>query len=182
LTLVENVPSASADSAPNMSVTKARGARRSKLSPDEEREIARLYADTSTSTSEICKRLGIGESSLYRIVQRQGLPLRGRSSAPKAAAAQAAPAPVAAPKRSAAAPAAKRMRSAPAPRTRQSRSSSADNAPVATPAPQAVAAGKRFRVRYQGERVFEAQNMQDALRQAESMGATEITGVSREDR
>jgi hypothetical protein len=39
-----------------------------------------LYADTSTPTSEICARLGIGESSLYRIVQLQGIPLRGRTA------------------------------------------------------------------------------------------------------
>jgi hypothetical protein len=39
----------------------------------------------------------------------------------------------------------------------------------------------RFRIRYLGERVFEAQTIRDALRQAESLGATEITGVARED-
>src|ERR1700674_4875827 len=59
---------------------KARGSRRPRLSPAEKREITRLYGDTSTSTSEICVRLGIGESSLYRVVQLQGLPLRGRTA------------------------------------------------------------------------------------------------------
>src|SRR5437879_9412606 len=54
--------------------------RRRRLSPDEERDIARLYADTSTPTSEIRERFGIGESSLYRVVQRHGLSLRGRSA------------------------------------------------------------------------------------------------------
>jgi hypothetical protein len=65
------------------------------LSLDEKREIARLYADTGTSTSEICARLGIGESSLHRIVQLQGLPLRGRTaySASVGTTTQPAPAP-----------------------------------------------------------------------------------------
>jgi len=44
----------------------------------------------------------------------------------------------------------------------------------------AAANGKRFRIRYFGERVFEARTIQDALRQAESLGATEIMGVARE--
>src|SRR6266851_7357142 len=55
------------------------GSRRRRLSPDEERDIARLYADSSTPTSEIRERFGIGESSLYRVVQRHGVGLRGRS-------------------------------------------------------------------------------------------------------
>jgi hypothetical protein len=39
----------------------------------------------------------------------------------------------------------------------------------------------RFRVRFQAERVFEATDVRDALRQAETLGATEITAVARED-
>ena len=90
---VQNVSSANAQG-PVASAIKTRGSRRPRLSLDEKREIARLYADTSTSTSEICARLGIGESSLYRIVQLQGLRLRGRtaSSTPPGTA-QPAPAP-----------------------------------------------------------------------------------------
>ncbi len=60
--------------------TRPAGSRRRRLSPDEERDIARLYADKSTSTSEIRERFGIGESSLYRVVQRHGVGLRGRSA------------------------------------------------------------------------------------------------------
>jgi transposase-like protein len=82
LTIVEDVQAASAEhaQAPVARVMKARGSRRPRLSPAEKREITRLYGDTSTSTSEICARLGIGESSLYRIIQLQGLPLRGRTA------------------------------------------------------------------------------------------------------
>jgi transposase-like protein len=54
--------------------------RRRRLSHDEALEIARLYGATSTPTSEIRERFGIGDSSLYRIVQRQGIALRGRTA------------------------------------------------------------------------------------------------------
>src|SRR5919199_291686 len=50
-------------------------ATRRRLSPEQQREVARLYAESTTPTSEIRRRFGIGESSLSRIVQRQGVPL-----------------------------------------------------------------------------------------------------------
>ena len=82
MTVVEEVQDVSAANAqaPVASIIKTRGPRRPRLSLEEKQEIARLYADTSTPTSEICARLGIGESSLYRIVQLQGVPLRGRTA------------------------------------------------------------------------------------------------------
>src|SRR5258708_40379293 len=75
------------------SKVKPGGSRRRTLSTTEGREIARLYAETNTPTSDIRARFGIGESSLYRIVQRQGVPLRGRTSASKAPGRQPAQAP-----------------------------------------------------------------------------------------
>jgi transposase-like protein len=96
LTVVEEVQDVSAANAqtPAVSAIKTPSSRRPRLSMDEKREIARLYADTSTSTSEICARLGIGESSLYRILQLQGLPLRGRAASKTShGTAQPAPAP-----------------------------------------------------------------------------------------
>src|SRR5438128_9620563 len=72
---------------------------RRKLSEDQEREVTRLYAETETPVSEISKRFGIGESSVYRVAQRHGAALRGRSTTsaaktttakPRAAAAAAA--------------------------------------------------------------------------------------------
>jgi hypothetical protein len=45
----------------------------------------------------------------------------------------------------------------------------------------AGAARLRFRIRFQAERFFEANDIRDALRQAESLGAVEITSVARED-
>ncbi|HEX8968591.1 MAG TPA: helix-turn-helix domain-containing protein, partial [Chloroflexota bacterium] len=62
----------------------ATGTRR-KLSDDQEREVTRLYAETETPVSEISKRFGIGESSVYRVAQRHGAALRGRTTATAAA-------------------------------------------------------------------------------------------------
>src|ERR1700736_4234862 len=53
---------------------------RRKLNDSQEREVTRLYAETETPVSEISKRFGIGESSVYRVAQRHGAALRGRSS------------------------------------------------------------------------------------------------------
>ena len=47
------------------------GSRR-KLTEEQEREVTRLYAETETPVSEISKRFGIGESSVYRVAQRHG--------------------------------------------------------------------------------------------------------------
>ncbi len=82
LTVVEEVQDvlAANSQAPVAGSIKTRGPRRPRLSLEEKQEVARLYAATSTPTSEICARLGIGESSLYRIVQLQGIPLRGRTA------------------------------------------------------------------------------------------------------
>src|SRR5713101_4953170 len=53
---------------------------RRKLNDQQEREVTRLYAETETPVSEISKRYGIGESSVYRVAQRHGAALRGRST------------------------------------------------------------------------------------------------------
>src|ERR1700704_1263299 len=53
---------------------------RRKLSDAQEAEVTRLYAQTDTPVSEISKRFGIGESSVYRVAQRHGAALRGRTS------------------------------------------------------------------------------------------------------
>src|SRR5438552_5357637 len=53
---------------------------RRKLNDAQEREVTRLYAETETPVSEISKRFGIGESSVYRVAQRHGAKLRGRTA------------------------------------------------------------------------------------------------------
>jgi hypothetical protein len=181
LTLVEDGQEASPESGqePAPGGVKVRRSRRPNLRLEEEREIAQLYTDAIVPTSEIRARYGIGESSLYRIIQRQGVPLRGRSSG--------------------AAATTRRASTAKTDRKRASSDGSQGTGPVAVAAAvQASAAApvrrgrparrasiaqpstSKFRIRYRGERVFEAYNIQDALGQAESLGATEILAVARE--
>ncbi len=52
------------------------------------------------------------------------------------------------------------------------------------PAAQATRGGarRRFRVRFFAETVVEADDLRDALGQAEALGATDITGIVQEDR
>jgi len=185
------------------SATRPAGSRRRRLSPDEERDIARLYADTSMTTSEIRERFGIGESSLYRVVQRHGVGLRGRSVSSAKSTLPRARVPAAQGRRSSTAsgakPAVSRSSSRPIPievrvRPRVVKQSAGG------PARRAVATGgttslarlassrtgggaqQRFRIQFQGESVVEATDIRDALRQAELLGATEITAVARVER
>jgi len=125
--------------------------RRRRLSQDDERAIARLYAETRTPTAEIRERFGIGESSLYRVVQRHGVALRGRTG-----------------------PSTTLRSSAPSPKATPAKAAPAKAAPA-----QDSPAQHRVRIRFQAETVFEATDLRDALRQAESLGATDITAVAR---
>ncbi len=184
---------------------RSNGSRRRRLNQDEEREIARLYAETSTPTSEIRERFRIGDSSLYRVVQRRGLALRGRTASSTSSTQRRLP--------RAHAPAARRRRSSTAngaplavsqprslPATAEVRPSQRmdgrssrramrrTSVTVATTSPAKRAASQtgggarhRFRIRFEAESVFEAKDIQDALRKAESLGATEVTAISRED-
>src|SRR5437016_5504260 len=81
MSLGEPVEDVAVEGDQNVQVSTARpdGRRRRRLSNDDEREIARLYAETMP-TSQIRERFGIGDSSLYRAVQRQGVALRGRTA------------------------------------------------------------------------------------------------------
>lgn len=159
------------------SATRPAGSRRRRLSPDEERDIARLYADKSTSTSEIRERFGIRESSLYRVVQRHGVGLRGRSASPAKPSLPLTRVPATRGRRSFTTSGAKPAGSRSTPR------------PIevlvrarAVKPPTGGSAQQRFRIQFQGESVFEATDIRDALRQAESLGATEITAVARVER
>lgn len=49
-----------------------------KPTDEQERELARLYAQTSTAVSEIARGFGIAESSAQRATQRHGAALRDR--------------------------------------------------------------------------------------------------------
>jgi len=189
LSTVETGEDRSADPGQELpaSTTRRGGSRRRRISQDEEREIVRLYADNSTSTAEIRLRFGIGDSSLYRVVQRHGVARRGhtgRSTRSKRSRAKTAA--VAGSGLSAAA-------ATPRTSARAARSStpSAAQRTTATPA-EALPVGRassrtgggaqqRYAVRFQAESVFEATDILDALRQAESLGATVITAIAREN-
>lgn len=153
---------------------------RRKLSDEQEREVTRLYAETSTPTPEIARRFGIAESSVYRVTQRHGAPLRGRPtagarpehevSAVSAAAElrQARPQPQIGP----ASPEAARAPAA-APRR--------PGGAVRAPMPEVARGGTgSFRVRFQAQVVFEALDIRDALRQAQAHGITDVTAVTRQ--
>jgi len=149
-------------------------ATRRRLSPEQQREVARLYADSAIPTSEIRKRFGIGESSLYRIVQRQGVPLRGRAAATQE--------PV--PSRAQATSVQRRV---PAVATGVSRAGRRGRVSQATSSADGRASApgsggrRQFRIQFQAERVIQAQDIWDALRQAESFGAIEVTALTRTD-
>jgi transposase-like protein len=175
------------------------GSRRRRLSHDEQREIARLYAETSTPRSEIRERFGIGDSYLYRVVQRRGVALRGRTASSTEPNPPRAKAPAARRRHSSSTSGAQpavpplrplaEVRATPRVDRRSSRGPvrRASGAEATTsPAKRATSqtgsrARQRFRIRFEAESVFEATDIQDALRQAESLGATEITAVARED-
>jgi transposase-like protein len=135
-----------------------RRGRRVRATSDQQRDIARLYAEGSLSTSEISNRFGIAESSLYRILHRHGVALRGRS---KSSSRQQEP--VASTR-------------SPMPATlRRGRRSAAG---AATSAPDSRL--YRYRIEFEAVRVLEAGDIRDVVRQAEGLGATSITAISRE--
>ncbi len=173
------------------------GRRRRRLSKDEALEIGRLYGATSTPTSEIRQRFGIGDSSLYRIVQRQGIALRGRTASSTQPTTQRAQTP-AARRRSSSGPkqapgAVSQPGSNTAPRAtlvnvrtggtgvRRAPGAKQTTAPSGTVASRTGDNRRKFRILFMAERVVQATDMADALRQVESLGAIEINAVARQE-
>jgi len=180
---------------------------------DEKREVTRLYAETTTPLSEIRQLFGIGDSSLYRLLQDRGVPPRGRRAGVTRSAPPIPQQPVASsgPARSRTArPAAKGQpargrrndtatrtsrrqdtatgsRARPGSSVGRARPSSGRLAPgIPRPKPAPPLPASRVVVKYQvsfvAVRVVTALDMRDAIRQAEAMGATEITEIARADR
>lgn len=189
MSTVETGEDRSADSGQELpaSTTRRGGSRRRRISQDEEREIARLYADNSTSTAEIRQRFGIGDSSLYRVVQRHGVALRGhtglstrsKSSPAKPAAGTGSRLSAAAATPRTSARAARRSTPSAAQRTS---ATPAEAWPVGRASSRTGGgAQQRYEIRFLAESVFEATDVLDALRQAESLGAAEITAIAREN-
>ena len=147
--------------------TAAKGKRRRRLTQDQQREIARLYAQTETPTPEIRALFGLADSSLYRVLQRQGVSLRGRASAPGGSPTTTARAKPGTETQS---------RRGPARNASRRRVSTAEIQDGALPRSGA----HQFRVRFTLERVFDARDIHDALRQAQSLGATDVEAITRE--
>ena len=202
MTVVKDEQDASAETAAG--VIKRRGSRRPRVNLDQEREIARLYADTGTSTAEICARLGIGESTLYRIVQRLGIPLRGRTASSTApGATQPAPARPTSRKRSSNAgrqsdSAAATGGGPVADQAIESEVKQTPPEPTAQPMVAQIADGgksitrrrrtvrgarsselRQFVVSFMAEQILEAASAFDALQQAQARGATEVISIVR---
>jgi transposase-like protein len=146
--------------------TRAGGRTRRRLTPDQQREVARLYSETSASTAEIRDQFGIGESSLYRVLQKHGISLRGRGTRRAGGAATYVSTVTSnghSPRRGT-----RRRRPVGSARRRITRSPAT-----------ASGAARQFRVRFEGQQVFDAQDVRDALRQAEALGVVEVLGVTR---
>jgi transposase-like protein len=125
------------------------------LTEDEKREVARLYSETTTPVPDIKRQFGIAESSLYRLIQQRGVAPRGRV------------------------PAATRSMST------VTRRRSVLNGKIA-PARQPVGArssksGAKYRVSFAAVQTVTAKDIRDAIRQAEALGATTITAITRSE-
>jgi transposase-like protein len=148
--------------------TSRRVGRRSRLTQDQQRELARLYAETTASTAEIRQRFGVGESSLYRVLQKQGVPLRGRTVHTAGS---------------------KNVRierdglAQPAARKRMSTSRTESSALRARTPRNDVRNSNRgaaqFRIEFRAVRVYEAADIRDALRQAEASEMADILEIVR---
>ena len=151
---------------------------RRKLNDQQEREVTRLYASTETPVSEISKRFGIGESSVYRIAQRYGAALRGRTATAATARSTSRRAPVKSTTDRSTESRGRKAQTA----VRKTNAATGRSVPAkATRSPGRVAgiARREFRVSYVAVRTFMAADITDAIRQAEAAGATDITGIER---
>jgi transposase-like protein len=134
---------------------------RHRLTPEQRRELGQLYSETGVSVAVLRQRFNVSEPSVYRILQTQGIALRGRTTAVATPAnGTAKPASNAQPRKRAAFNASRGSRS----RTTVPRSHGMSP----------------FRIEYRAERTLDAVDFRDALRQAESLGAADIVGLTRE--
>lgn len=138
---------------------------RRRLSPDQQREVVRLYSSTNASVADISKQYGIGESSVYRFVQLQGVTSRGRASrgSESGSAVDGQTATPASPTRRGTKPASASNGHAP-------RSAAAAAVPVGT---------RRFEITFASVQDIDARDVDDAIRQVQRLGATDIKSIER---
>jgi transposase-like protein len=162
----ENHSGTAPPASPRKAAAGRQRATRRTLTSDQKADVARLYSETATPLPEIRRRFGIGDSSLYRILQQSGVALRGR------AAADATPSPAAS--RPAADNKVQPART-PATTARKPRSSTTVSAPTTNS--RSTAPGIRFRVSFVGVETISAVDINDAIRRADALGASEILDV-----
>jgi hypothetical protein len=124
-----------------------------------------MYTDENASPAELRTRFGIGYSSLYRLLRKQGVALRARwASAPEA-------------------PDVGKSRLAAAPRTSRpgrARSNSGKALPTAPARRSANGASFQFRVTYKAVQIVQSVDIRDALHQAETVGATDVFEIQKQ--
>ena len=139
---------------------------RRRLTLDQEQNIARMYAAGGASNGEIRRTFEISEPTLYRVLQKHSVPLHRRGT-PSAKASNVG-----------------RRAAALGLKSRAHRSTGAvqvlvPTAPGVTILSSGGSAGQ-FRVVFRGERVFDALDIRDALRQAQSAGGLDVLAIRRE--
>jgi pyruvate/2-oxoglutarate dehydrogenase complex dihydrolipoamide acyltransferase (E2) component len=167
--------------------TRVPGKRRN-LTELEKREVARLDSETATPLPEIRLRIGIAESSLYRLLQQRGVAARGRIRRADATAALVE-APSTGSGRAkqlvvdkAASPGNRRPPRAPGMRSNLTVSRRKISAVRRATASRATRASRtEYRVSFAAVQVVEAKDIHDAIRQAQNFGATEILRIERAD-
>jgi transposase-like protein len=138
------------------------------LSEHQKREVARLYAETTTPVPEIKRQFGIAESSLYRLIQQRGVALRGRAPVANGSGLKSVPQPTAS--------------NGDVPTSRQSVPSRSNVSRRQTPSlSPSSKSGVAYRVSFAALQIVTAVDIHDALRQAEHLGATEITAIVRSE-
>jgi transposase-like protein len=141
--------------------------RRPRLREDQQRQIAHLYAQAGASVADIRQRFGVSEPSVYRVLQKHGVPLRGRATAGSNARASEN---AVAQQQTATIPKSGTNVRRPAPTRR-------DVPPAHRGSPNNSATD--FRVEFRVERTIDALDIRDALRQTDALGATEIAEITR---
>ena len=136
-----------------------------RLTLDQEQDIARVYAAGSASNGEIRQRFEISDPTLYRVLQKHKVPLHRRGALIASANGVGRQAP-------------STGQQFPKQRATRTMKVSLSRAPKTAASISDVPVGQ-FRIVFRGERVFDALDMQDALRQAQAVGALDVVAISR---
>jgi transposase-like protein len=133
-------------------------------------EVVRLHSETDTTAASIARTLGISQASVYRVLHSQGSARRGRTG-------QRPPQVSARARRRTS----RTEQTSDLPRRGRRRRPAEDAGLSAGGRPRRVQTSstvrRRFRVTFVADIEVEAENVSDAIGQAEARGATEVTIV-----